>query len=735
MQITTGTSSASFLPDSSQQQPTSDTKPSKEKEIPESTQAPGERDESQSHQRAFAADHQKKLKTETRKEQSIGRKMCEKCDVKRQISAKEKTLSYSNEKTNHAHRPRHGRLRTKDHLSKTEHEQELKLREEAQRQVVGKNPSILGLRPEYASSRVLFDGFERGSLQLNKNQEKKSEATISEEAAKAIRLIDDHLPADRGEKGEENSRLPGQMLIKHSFPGGELLIGRQHANEEKPTKEIGPNGGDHKMSPTVQVNRKAVLIEQRVPDPLVGPNLEWTEMPRKKDANVDEASGPDQKRSQKIINQEINPTVDKTETKRKISAPSSKKVPRNSIPHRATEMHHKKERVGQPKTAQIMSRVSDRGPSRLEQVLSRQLHDQDPAKQARKVGPISDKNSTRILSRSGPVKGCHCEIIERWDPLQQKKPMRHQLTWKEMPRRTSQGTSTCGSSRTNGNCTSGSSVSRTSGSSLQQSRRITRGNLRERQFPNRVLSHRASENRLPPRRMMTHRAGPTTRKLALARPPRSHERSLTKPNMHGKPPKVGPLLHVGPGPTNSIYLNHQVEEERPEGRFRRLKNKLAIIFHHHHQHYHHHHLGHHNVENDHDDDGAKPPGDDHHHRSLWRYLGDVVHHTSKEEVKHVAEARGERAAGAVGKSVVRSVPGKKQQKGHVHALMERLLRHLWRSEKQQRKQLGKSGSRNMKKRKEKVQQHWWQRFHGRRGIKLKNGKDARLKLNYRRSKD
>ncbi|XXG43890.1 hypothetical protein AAC387_Pa01g3827 [Persea americana] len=809
--ITTEKSSASVLPDSLQKLPTSNTNPSMEKETPKSAQAPEERDESQSHQGASAAELQKKLKRETRKEGSFCR-ICEKSDAKGQIlSTKEKNISSdSNEKTqmmnkNHVHRPGHGRFKTQDHLSKTEQGKQLESREEETQgplAKIHKNPRTVGLGPHSTISLlVLHKGSENGPLELNKKKEKKSktgQTTISDEAAMAIRRIDDHLPV---KKEPENSIIvPGQMLIQHPFQVKELPTHHQHVkapnlqtNELKswPVETSGPTMKaddllpiQHKcrrtdnMDPppdhtpnessllmgksTNQMSEKALEDQRsRCTVRLVGPTLERTLTQRKKDAKVSEFSGPDQKRKQQTTDRKINPhALHKTETKRKISASSSIKVPTNLNRHRV----HKKERDS---TDRMMSRITGPRPSRPERILttrtvdnvlinqkqkqkqrvrSRQSHTQDPAKHAPKVGPTLEKLSTRIISSSGPVKALHGEMIDGQDSNQQKKRMRHQLTWKETPRRTNRKPI---QEKSTSSCTSCSSASRTSDSSSTPSRRVARADSRERKLPNRMLTHRAlaAEMRLP-RRTMTHHAVPTpnTRKLPLPPPPRE-KRSLTKPKIHGKalPHKeessdrmVGPLSHVGP--TTSANVTHQVEEKRTEGRLRRFRNKLGIIFHHHHHHHHHHHLGGHQsgVNGEDDDRSESSEVVHHHHRSLWRYLRDMMHHTAKEgHVKLAAEVGRERAEGTVGKSVVRRAT-RKQQKGHLHALVERLLRHLWHSKKQQ-KRLGKSGSRkihsNNNNKGKKVKQHWWQRFHGRRGVKLANHKNARPTLSFRRPKD
>lgn len=162
--------------------------------------------------------------------------------------------------------------------------------------------------------------------------------------------------------------------------------------------------------------------------------------------------------------------------------------------------------------------------------------------------------------------------------------------------------------------------------------------------------------------------------------------------------------------------DHEKKPENNDGRLRRFKDKLAIIFHHHHHHHHHHHLGHVDGDNATKDGGADP------HRSPWKYLGRILHHTSKEERgKLVTEVHAERA--------VDRAPDRHQH-GYFRELLGALVRHVWRSRKKKvvrpdRGRLGRSASRIRVKK-----LHWWQRFRKRGGIKLSNGKKPRLRLRF-----
>lgn len=163
------------------------------------------------------------------------------------------------------------------------------------------------------------------------------------------------------------------------------------------------------------------------------------------------------------------------------------------------------------------------------------------------------------------------------------------------------------------------------------------------------------------------------------------------------------------------------------GRLRRLRNKLAIVFHHQHRHHHFHHHHHHHhpgradggssSKEDDDDDGAHRR-EHRHKRSPWRYLRRILHRASD------GEDRGERAAETV-------VPAHHQRgHGHVRALMDALLTHVWGTRWRRRKPVranrpgvGRSASR-VRLRK----LHCWQRLRRRGGVKLGDRKKPPLRL-------
>ncbi|EHA8587547.1 putative serine/arginine repetitive matrix protein 2 [Cocos nucifera] len=171
---------------------------------------------------------------------------------------------------------------------------------------------------------------------------------------------------------------------------------------------------------------------------------------------------------------------------------------------------------------------------------------------------------------------------------------------------------------------------------------------------------------------------------------------------------------VSAGTTKTVY---EKMLEKKDGRLRKFKNKLAIIFHHHHHHHHHHHLEHA------DGDDASKNGGAHHDRSPWKYLGRIFHHTSGEQGKLVTEVHAERA---VKKARAR------HQHGYFHELLDALVRHAWRSRgkavQSDRGQFGRTSRVRVRK------LHWWQRFRRRGGVKLTNGKKPHLRPGFSKIK-
>jgi hypothetical protein len=143
--------------------------------------------------------------------------------------------------------------------------------------------------------------------------------------------------------------------------------------------------------------------------------------------------------------------------------------------------------------------------------------------------------------------------------------------------------------------------------------------------------------------------------------------------------------------------------EQKRGRFKQLKDKLAIVFHHRHDHHHYHH---------HTNGGGSTKrqvtraNKDHHHRSLWKYLKGIVHHSSEKTADQV-------------------VPSQHHHHRHLHALVRMLFGQFWGNKRRKKTRLGRTVSRVHV---QKLQ--WWHRF-GRGGrMKLTNSKKARLRLRY-----
>ncbi|KAL9271704.1 KOKOPELLI-like protein [Drosera capensis] len=159
--------------------------------------------------------------------------------------------------------------------------------------------------------------------------------------------------------------------------------------------------------------------------------------------------------------------------------------------------------------------------------------------------------------------------------------------------------------------------------------------------------------------------------------------------------------------TRSFRSNHHSEKRIRTGRFRRLKNKLGMIFHHHHHHHHH---------DSTDEDEAGHP------KSLWRHIGKMFRHKTERDLEK-AKVQESRRPRPVSKSVVR-----KQQGGHFHALVDRLMRRIRHSRKSK---LGKDaiimpGNARRGGRKVVNGLSLWQKLHSEHGVKLAN--KGRVKL-------
>ena len=153
------------------------------------------------------------------------------------------------------------------------------------------------------------------------------------------------------------------------------------------------------------------------------------------------------------------------------------------------------------------------------------------------------------------------------------------------------------------------------------------------------------------------------------------------------------------------------KSQKAVGRLRRLKNKLAVVFHHHHHHHHHH-----------EDTEAG------HSRSLWKYVQKMFHPISKEE------ACEEEAVEKFRSSAVINAPHKQKGRHHLHAMVEGLLNHVWNSKKSKagrgginQVMNGQHGNKKMGK-----NLHWWQSSGGGGGLKLPNR--GRVKLRFKSKK-
>lgn len=143
--------------------------------------------------------------------------------------------------------------------------------------------------------------------------------------------------------------------------------------------------------------------------------------------------------------------------------------------------------------------------------------------------------------------------------------------------------------------------------------------------------------------------------------------------------------------------------EQKKGRFKRLKDKLAIVFHHRHDHHHYHHN---HASGDGSFKGRAARGDkDHHHRSLWKYLKGTLHHSSEQTTE--------------------IVPSQQHHHRHMRALFRMLFGHLWGNKRKKKTQLGRTSSRVCVKK-----LRWWQKFRRGGRMKLNNGRKARLKLRH-----
>ncbi|WOL14135.1 hypothetical protein Cni_G22915 [Canna indica] len=142
------------------------------------------------------------------------------------------------------------------------------------------------------------------------------------------------------------------------------------------------------------------------------------------------------------------------------------------------------------------------------------------------------------------------------------------------------------------------------------------------------------------------------------------------------------------------------EEKKQEGQLKRLKNKLAIIFHHHHHHHHHHlHSSGKAGENvsGHGQEDKVVVHRDHSRRSFWEYLRNIKRRRSQTDDKTRTTARYQ------------------VQHGQLHALLESIIQHVFRRRKQ-KVALTPNGRFRQENRVRAKKVRWWQRL--RRRVRL-----------------
>ncbi|TQE01649.1 hypothetical protein C1H46_012713 [Malus baccata] len=156
--------------------------------------------------------------------------------------------------------------------------------------------------------------------------------------------------------------------------------------------------------------------------------------------------------------------------------------------------------------------------------------------------------------------------------------------------------------------------------------------------------------------------------------------------------------------------------DKSVGRFRRLKNRLGLIFHHHHHHHHHY------DRNGNSDDDRGHTG--------WKHLRRKMFDSHKNP-HGTRESRGSKKSLVKVKNMLHNKQG---EVGHFHALLEGLLRHI-RHSKKSNNYLSKGGGvggggRSCIIRKKK-KLHWWQMFRRRRVKKQPNkAKRGRVKFGF-----
>lgn len=178
-------------------------------------------------------------------------------------------------------------------------------------------------------------------------------------------------------------------------------------------------------------------------------------------------------------------------------------------------------------------------------------------------------------------------------------------------------------------------------------------------------------------------------------PIRSYARPPTYMSKQSTPKKSGP---------SRIRKAYGINHKKQSGMWKRLKDRLAIVFHHHHHHHHHNH----------------GPEKMSRNTALNRRKGKVIN------FKRQDEAYGEKAVEKMRKSPIHE----KMQQTNFLGLMEGLLRHV-RHSKQSKPGKGTAGQLAKEqhgKKKTLNKSHWWQLLQHHRGAKLPNKTHVTLGL-------
>ncbi|KAK6152961.1 hypothetical protein DH2020_012600 [Rehmannia glutinosa] len=166
------------------------------------------------------------------------------------------------------------------------------------------------------------------------------------------------------------------------------------------------------------------------------------------------------------------------------------------------------------------------------------------------------------------------------------------------------------------------------------------------------------------------------------------------------------------GPSKTRKANGK-NRKKQTGMWKRMKDKMAIIFHHHHHHHHHHH---------------NRDGKDQTSSSLQKRKGKVINFNRRDE-----EAYGEKTVGKMRKSLVHE----KNQQSHFHGLMEGFLRHVRHSKQSKpgkETNIGELAKGHHGKQKTLNKSHWWKLMQHHRRTKLQNKTNVKLGLGKKKAR-